>query len=99
MATDRFNATNYHLIQVGYRNGRVWMKSHRFKDRIVVHYDHTYNSSLDIAWATLQRLGYKLSGSGEWTDSYVIASTTFEPLRDMLKAAKAKAKDKSKARR
>ena len=88
MASNRFDSPNLHFIQVGYKDGNVWMKSHRFpNDRITTPWDSVYNSSLDMAWAYLQRLGFKLVAAGEWTDSYVIASSTFETLKDMKKRA------------
>jgi len=88
--------TNLHLIQAkymgatNYTGSRLKLTSLRFGDSLTVSKDYNFGGMADQAEALLKGLGFKLVGVGydESKGVYIFASTTFESLKDLNRAAK-----------
>lgn len=81
------NTPNLHAFEVKYlgatnnKGSRVKIKSLRFNETKIISYDHSFNGTLEIAKDWLTKNGYEIVGQAESKDSYIILSTTFEPLK------------------
>lgn len=75
---------HYHAIRVRYygptdtKGSRVALKSLRFGCTAVIPYDYAENL-LETASAWLVKQGYRLIGSAETPDGYIILTDRFEP--------------------
>ena len=81
---------NFQLFQVKYlgatntKGSRVSIKDTRFKQLVVIPYDYSFNSAMDIAINYLKERGYNVIGRAE---NEVLADD-FKPLRGEKKNAK-----------
>jgi hypothetical protein len=79
---------NKHLIDVRYiattstRPSRVSLKSPRFKDRVVIPYDHAYNDITDMAAQWLIANGYTIFCRCETEKGYGVLVNEFISLAD-----------------
>jgi len=78
---------SFHLIHVKYhgatntRGSRVSLYSERFKKRISIPFDYTYNDIADMAEKKLLEFGFDIVGQGESVNgSCVIVTNTFRTL-------------------
>lgn len=78
---------NYHLLQIkylgatNYNGSRIKIISKRFEQSVTIPYDYKYDNTCEGATAYLESKGYEIIGKGEFGDSYILISTTFEPLK------------------
>jgi hypothetical protein len=78
---------NYHLFSIIYKGAtntqgsRVIIYSERFKQKITILFDYSYDATYEMAQAKLKELGYKITGVGETKAGYTLISTTFKPLK------------------
>ena len=77
---------NYHIITVkrlgatNTKGARVKITSERFGDTIILPRNYEFDTVKDLAVDKLKDT-HDIVGSGETKDSYVLVSSTFEPLR------------------
>lgn len=77
----------YHIFEIKYlsptntKGARVSIKSHRFKQWVIIDYDYKLNSAADVAIEYLKEKDYNITGYGESINGYFIISDTFEPLK------------------
>jgi len=81
---------NFHILKVstlGPTNtlpARVSIKSERFRQSIVIHFDNEPGDAaptMSTAERWLIKNGFNLIGKGEGRECYYLISTTFEPLK------------------
>jgi len=78
---------NLHLIAVKYlgptnsRGSRIKLESKRFKQSITLSYDYRVGNGVNQAMEYLEQKGFRIVGSGEFGDTDVIITSTFEPLK------------------
>ena len=89
---------NLHVIEAKYlaptntMGARVKLNSMRFPgDSVTFTYNHRYNSILEMAKAWLIKHRYRIVGQAENAkrDSYLLMSSTFQPLADTKHSGKA----------
>lgn len=79
--------TNLHLFKIKFlgptnsKGSRVKIVSERFKQKIVISWDYSANSSVQIAANHLQKLGFNIIGQSEGTAENYLISDTFNPLK------------------
>jgi hypothetical protein len=78
---------NLHLISVKYigpsnsRGTRLKIESKRFNQSITLAYDYRIGNIRDQAVQFLQSKGFSILGSGEFGNTDIIVSNTFNPLK------------------
>jgi hypothetical protein len=78
---------NHHIIRVKYygatnTNGsRVGIISDRFRERVTIPYDYSFNTSYEIAVNWLKNNGFNVIGIGEGLDCSYVITDTFKPLK------------------
>ena len=60
---------------------RVGIISKRFKQRIIISFDYSFNSITEIAINYLTKNGFNIVGKSEFGESDIILSDTFKPLK------------------
>ena len=78
---------NLHAIEIKFyaptnQNGaRVGIISKRFKQRIAISFDYSFDNATEIAINYLQKNGFNIIGKSEFGASDIILSDTFKPLK------------------
>lgn len=81
--------TNYHVIEATFlgatntRGSRVRINSPRFEQKVIIGYDHKFNSCGEVAADYLSKNGFNIIGCGESKNGYFIITDTFEPLKEI----------------
>lgn len=79
---------NFHILTVKYigpsnfKGSRVKITSDRFDESKTIEYDHSYDSTLDMAVDYLRsKKGFEIVGFGESKDGYFVVSNTFDHIK------------------
>ena len=78
---------NLHAIEIkfyaptNHAGAKVGIISKRFKQRITINYDYSFDSSSEIAINYLTKNGFNIVGKSEFGESDIILSDTFKPLK------------------
>ena len=79
--------TNLHALEIkfyaptNYSGARVGIISKRFKQRITISFDYSFNTSSAIAIDYLTKNGFNIVGKSEFGESDIILTDTFKPLK------------------
>ena len=78
---------NLHALEIKFypatnnSGARVGIISKRFKQRITISFDYSFNTITEIAINYLQKNGFNIVGKSEFGESDIILSDTFKPLK------------------
>lgn len=78
---------NLHAIEVKFyaptnnSNARVGIISKRFKQRIIINFDYSFDNTTAIAINYLTKNGFNIIGKSEFGESDIILSDTFQHLK------------------
>ena len=78
---------NLHALEIKFyaptnnSGARVGIISKRFKQRITIIFDYSFNTSSDVAINYLTKNGFNIVGKSEFGASDIILSDTFKPLK------------------
>ena len=78
---------NLHALEIKFypptnnSGARVGIISKRFKQRIIISFDYSFDSSSDIAINYLTKNGFNIVGKSEFGESDIILTDTFKPLK------------------
>ena len=78
---------NLHALEIKFypatnnSGARVGIISKRFKQRIIISFDYSFNSITEIAINYLTKNGFNIVGKSEFGESDIILSDTFKPLK------------------
>jgi len=79
--------TNLHLFKIkfigptNFKGSRIRITSERFEQSIIIDWDYSQNSSVEIAASHLQKLGFNIIGQSEGKIENYLISDTFEALK------------------
>lgn len=62
-------------------DARVGIISKRFKQRIIISFDYSFDNATEIAINYLTKKGFNIVGKSEFGESDIILSDTFKPLK------------------
>ncbi len=78
---------NLHALEIKFyaptnnSGARVGIISKRFKQRITINFDYSFDNTTEIAINYLQKNGFNIVGQSEFGESDIILSDTFKPLK------------------
>ncbi len=78
---------NLHALEIKFyaptnnSGARVGIISKRFKQRITISFDYSFNSITEIAINYLRKNGFNIVGKSEFGESDIILTDTFKPLK------------------
>ncbi len=78
---------NLHALEIKFyaptnsSGARVGIISKRFKQRITINFDYSYDNTTEIAINYLTQNGFNIVGKSEFGESDIILTDTFKPLK------------------
>ena len=78
---------NLHALEIKFyaptnnSGARVGIISKRFKQRITINFDYSYDNTTEIAINYLRKNGFNIVGQSEFGESDIILSDTFKPIK------------------
>lgn len=78
---------NLHALEIKFyaptnnSGARVGIISKRFKQRITISFDYSFDNTLEIAINYLTKKGFNIVGKSEFGESDIILTDTFKPLK------------------
>ena len=78
---------NLHALEIKFyaptnnSGARIGIISKRFKQRIIISFDYSFDSTTDIAINYLTKNGFNIVGKSEFGENDIVLSDTFKPLK------------------